>query len=351
MKEKNLIQNLCITVVLFMFAVLLGIFFQEIGVDEQITTLFVFAVFLISIFTEGYVYGVVSAVIGMFVMNYAFTAPYFAFDFIKPVNVISAVIMVILSIMTSMLTTKIKRHEVTKAEGERERMRANLLRAVSHDLRTPLTTIYSASSTIRNKRDVLTREQQDDMLQNIQEDSEWLIRMVENLLSVTRLDHGEVQIAKTATLVDELIDSVMTKFWIRHPEQDVNVEVADEIMVVSVDTILIEQVLHNLLENAIYHAKNMTELSLRVYTAGDKVIFEVADNGDGIPEEKLKHIFEVAYGRKKDVSQGNKRFAGIGLSVCGSIIKVHGGEIMAENRKDGGALFRFTLEKEDIDGE
>lgn len=135
MKAKDIIKNSTISLAIFSIALVLSIFFQEIGVEEHITTLFVFAVFLISLFTEGYVYGVISAVTGMFAINYIFTYPYFAFDFITPVNLISAVIMVILSILTSMLTTKIKRHEATKAESERERMRANLLRAVSHDRR------------------------------------------------------------------------------------------------------------------------------------------------------------------------------------------------------------------------
>lgn len=190
------------------------------------------------------------------------------------------------------------------------------------------------------------------MLQNIQEDSEWLIRMVENLLSVTRIDNGVVKIEKTPTIVDELVDSVMTKFLIRHPAQNVNIDIADEIIVISVDTILIEQVILNLLENAVYHARNMTELSLRVFTLGDQVIFEILDNGCGIAEDRLKHIFESGYGIRQDASDGKKRFAGIGLSVCATIIKAHGGEITAENRKNGGALFRFTLTREEnTDGE
>lgn len=352
MKEKRLLGNFCISISIFCVAIVFGVFIQKLGIREHIPTIFVFAIFLISLFTDGYVWGVMSAVMGMFAVNYVFTFPYFAFDFITPVNLISALIMVVLSVMTSMLTTKVKQHEAMKAESERERMRANLLRAVSHDLRTPLTTIYSASSTLRNKREVLTREQQDTMLQNIQEDSEWLIHMVENLLSVTRIDNGTIKIAKTATIVDELVDSVMTKFLMRHPKQSVHVEVPEDIVVVAVDTILIQQVLINLLENAVYHAQNMTELILRVYLQGKQVVFEVEDNGTGIPEDKLKHLFQGEYGIKKDASDGKKRFAGIGLSVCASIIKVHGGTITAENKETGGARFRFVLEKEEeIGGE
>lgn len=347
MKARNIIRSLIITIVIFLIATFLSLVFQDIGVSEHVTTVFVFAIFLISLLSDGYIYGVVSAIVAMFAINFCFTYPYFAFDFITPVNLISAIIMVSLSLITSMLMTKLKRNDMIRAESERERTRANLLRAISHDLRTPLTTIYSASTTLLNKGEMLNEQQQYSMLQNIQEDSEWLIRMVENLLSVTRIDDGTVKLIKTATIVDELIDSALTKFLMRHPEQNVKLDIAEEIIVIYVDSILIEQVIINLLENAVYHAKNMTELNLRVFTLGNKAIFEVLDNGCGIPEDKLKHIFEGSYGTKSDSSDSSKRFAGIGLSVCSTIIRAHGGEISAEERKKGGALFRFTLGLED----
>lgn len=352
MKKQNHMKNILISVPILLVAIVLGILFQHLNVTEHITTIFVFAVFLISLFTEGFLYGIIASVIGTFAINYIFTYPYFAFDFITPVNMTSAVIMVTSSVLTSMLTTQVKRHEATKAEIERERMRANLLRAVSHDLRTPLTTIYSASSTLRTKRDALTLEQQDRMLQNIQEDSEWLIGMVENLLSVTRIDNGEVNLIKTPAIVDELIDSAITKFLKRHPEQEVNIELSDELIFVSIDPLLIEQVLLNLLDNAVYHATGMTQLTLRVFPQAEQAVFEIIDDGCGIPEEKLKHIFSGEYGQKQDVSGQHKRFAGIGLAVCASIIKAHGGEISAHNLAEGGAVFRFTLSKEEpFDGE
>lgn len=351
MKTKNPVKNILISVLIIVLAFALSILFQKMDVHEHITTIFVFAVFLISLLTEGYVYGVMSAIVSMLAVNYAFTYPYFAINFIIPVNLISAVIMVTVAILTGMLTTKIKLHEAEKAESERERMRANLLRAVSHDLRTPLTTIYSASSMLRDKRKNLTEQQQDEMLQSIQEDSEWLVRMVENLLSVTRIDSGKIKIVKTPTILDELVDSVMTKFLNRYPSQEVVLDIPDELVVVPVDTILIEQVLINLLENAVLHAEGMTRLWLRVFTLGKQAIFEIMDNGCGIREDRLKHIFTGSYEVQEDAPDGRKRNIGIGLSVCATIIKAHGGEISAENRKSGGALFRFTLETEDMTNE
>lgn len=348
MRINKIMRDTLMSLGVFIVSIILSILFQKLDVSEHITTIFVFAVFLISLLTEGYFYGVASSIGGMLAINYVFTYPYFAFDFNLPVNLISAVVMISVSVVTGMLTTKIKQYEIEKAENERERMRANLLRAVSHDLRTPLTTIYSASSTLRSKKNVLTEEQQDTMLKNIEEDSAWLVRMVENLLSVTRINNGQIEIAKTPVILDELVDSVMTKFLSRYPNQKVSLEIPEDIIVVSVDTILIEQVLMNLLENAVFHAENMTCISFHVFSLGHKVIFEIADDGCGIREDRLQHIFSGTNDMKAVSGDTKKRNFGIGLSVCSTIIKAHNGEISAENRKSGGALFRFTLEKEDM---
>lgn len=348
MRQNKIIRDILVSISIFVVAVVFSILFQKLDVSEHITTILVFAVFLISLLTEGYFYGIASSIGGMLAVNYAFTYPYFTLDFDAPVNLISAIIMTAVSVLTGMLTTKVKHYENQKAESERERMRANLLRAVSHDLRTPLTTIYSASSTLRSKKNVLTEEQQNAMLKNIEEDSEWLVRMVENLLSVTRINSDEIKITKTPVILDELVDSVMTKFLSRHPEQKVVLDIPEDVVVVSVDTILIEQVLMNLLENAVSHAENMTHIIFHVFTAGPKVVFEIADDGCGIEADKLKHIFSGDVESSEAFADTKRRTAGIGLSVCATIIKAHDGEISAENRKSGGALFRFTLQKEDM---
>ena len=351
MKSLRILCDSLISLALLVAAFALSILFQRLAVGEHITTVFVFAVFLIALFTDSYFYGVAASVVAMVAINYAFTFPYFAFDFIDPANLIAAVIMVALAMITSLLATRLKHHKAVIAESEREQMRANLLRAVSHDLRTPLTTISGASTMLRENKDVLTPEQQDHMLQSIQEDAQWLIRMVENLLSVTRIDNTTMKITKEPTILDELIDSAVTKFSAKHPQTKVTVTLPDEIVVIPMDTILIEQVMINLLENAVYHAKGMTVLSLRVFTQGRRAIFEIADDGCGIEESRLKHIFTGCYELQRDTASEKKRFAGIGLSVCDTIIKAHGGTITAENRKDGGALFRFILEKEDTIGD
>ena len=341
------VKNIFITICFLLFAFGLSLLFQYIfDVQEHITTIFVFAVFLISLFTDGYFYGVTGAFLGTVAVNYAFTFPYFALDFTTPVNIISGIVMIAIAILTSTLTTKLKQHEAMKAEHEKERMRANLLRAVSHDLRTPLTTIYGSSTTLLENKDAMTDEQKEKIVEGIKEDSEWLVRMVENLLSITRIDSGQVKIIKTPTVLEELIDSVMLKFKKRYPFQKVEIELPEDVIIIPMDAILIEQVIVNLLENAVQHAVGMTRLSLRVFTLGENAIFEIKDNGCGIAPKRLETLFTGYYNTANEVADSKKKNAGIGLSVCATIIKAHGGNIKAENIKTGGAVFRFDLNTE-----
>lgn len=349
---KRTLKNIGITALILFVAFLLSLLFQNVfAVKEHITAVFVFAVFLISLRTEGYLYGIVSAFIGVLLINYVFAFPYFAFNFTLPVNLISAMIMIFLSILTCTLTAKIKKHEQEKAESEKERMRANLLRAVSHDLRTPLTTIYGSASTLLESKSSLDEEQTRVILHGIKEDSEWLVRMVENLLSVTKIDSGRVKITKTPTVVEELIDSVILKFHKRYPDQKVELTIPEDILIIPMDAMLICQVLMNLLENAVQHAEHMTQLSLSICLKDKHVVFAVEDNGSGISPELLPNIFTGYSGLCDEHSDSHKHNAGIGLSVCATIVKAHGGEIFARNNEKGGACFWFTLITEDTNDE
>lgn len=317
--------------------------------QEHITSVFIFAVFLVSLLTDGYICGVITSLTGIIAINYAFTYPYFDVDFSAQESIFSAIVMLVISLLTSALTTKLKRWQELKAEGERERMRANLLRAVSHDLRTPLTTIYGASSSIIDNYDKLNDTQKTQMILGIKEDSEWLIRMVENLLSITRIDSGRVKLIKAPTVLEELIDSVILKFKKRYPDQKVYLDIPDEVVVIPMDAILIEQVIINILENAIQHAGDFTRLSIKVSVDKSEAIFEISDDGQGISKDRLDHIFTGYYTKDNEASDTQKRNAGIGLSVCATIIKAHGGKITAENAKDKGAVFRFSLATEEIE--
>ena len=310
--------------------------------------IFVLGVFLVSWRTQGYFWGIVAALISVLVMNYTFTYPYWEFDLISPECLSSAAVMLVVATLTGMLTTRIKQQEKIRSEAEKERMRGNLLRAVSHDLRTPLTSIYGSCSALIENYDGIPREKQLQMLSGIRSDAQWLVRMVENLLSVTRIDADTVKLAKHETVLEELVDTVLVKFQKHYPGQKVQVEIPEAFVSIPMDAMLIQQVLMNLLENAVFHAKGMENLWLRVEVKGKKAVFRVEDDGCGIPEEKIAHLFTGLASSEgaMDTSRSNM---GIGLSVCSAIIRAHGGEIYARNRSQGGAAFSFTMEMEDSD--
>ena len=247
--------------------------------------------------------------------------------------------MLIVAVSTSTLNIRIRDQEKLRSENEKERMRGNLLRAISHDLRTPLTSIYGSSSTLISKYDALPKEQQLKLLGEIQEDSEWLIRMVENLLSVTRIDGAKVEVVKTPTVLDELIDSVLMKFSKKYPNQKVITQIPEEFVDIPMDSLLIEQVLLNLLENAVFHAKGMTELTLSVSLVGDKAVFEVADNGCGIPDDALQKIFTGSYEKSAAPVDGTRSNMGIGLSVCAASSRRTAARSL---RKIGRAAVRYS---------
>ncbi len=350
-KLKSILCDLGITLLLLMAAFAVSVHLQDtLQIPEHVTTTFAFAVFLISLKTQGYVYGILAAFLGTLAINYAFTFPYFRLNFTIPTNLFSALVMIVISLMTSALTTKVKYHEAIKAESEKERMRANLLRAVSHDLRTPLTTIYGSSTALLENRDALN-PQQERIVKGIQDDAQWLMRMVENLLSVTKIDSSGVKLRKTVIALDELMGSVVIKFKKRYPHQQLDLTLPEDLILVPMDPILIEQVLLNILENAVQHAEGMSQLSLTVTVRGKTVLFQVADDGCGIREDKLTRIFTGTYVGDSHVADGQKRNAGIGLSVCATIVHAHGGRISAKNRPEGGALLTFTLDMEEYENE
>lgn len=347
-KYKQTIRDGLLTAFILVISYLLNFILQFVfETDTLVPTIFVLGVYFIALKTEGYLWGIVASLASVIVVNFTFTAPYFAIDLIKPENILAAVVMLVVAIMTGTLTTKIKEQEKIKAESERERMRGNLLRAVSHDLRTPLTSIYGSSSAIMENYDSISKEQQLKLLGEIHEDSQWLIRMVENLLSVTRIDGDVARVAKDSTVLEELVDIVLVKFHKHYPKQAIDVDIPEDFISIPMDAMLIEQVLINLLENAIIHAKGMTELKLSVRIEDKKALFTVEDNGCGIPEEKLGKLFSGYLEKDHTPTDGTRNNMGIGLSVCSTIIKAHDGELFAYNKPEGGAVFGFSLELEE----
>jgi len=173
---------------------------------------------------------------------------------------------------------------------------------------------------------------------------------VENLLSVTRIDGAKVHLSKNDTVLEELIDSVLVKFRKHYPRQKIQVQLPDRFVSIPMDVMLIQQVLMNLLENAVFHAEGMKNLWLTVEIHGKSALFQIADDGCGIPQNKMDRLF-TGHLDSEAPTDNSRSNMGIGLSVCNAIIKAHGSELTARNRPEGGAEFSFALDMEEFNNE
>lgn len=316
------------------------------SIDPQgnfVSLLFVLAVALVSRWTEGYFWGIFAAFAGVVCVNYVFTYPYFAFNFTMTGYPLTFLAMLAVSSIISAMNTQIKKGERLRRETERETMRANLMRAMSHDIRTPLTSIVGNTAALLESGDSFTLEQKTTLLRDVNEDAQWLIRMVENLLSITRVGDAPADLHKELEAPEEIVAAAVKKFQKRFPAVELHVEVPEEVLLVPMDATLIQQVLTNLMENAVLHGETTTCIWMNVCREGENAVFSVRDNGRGIARAQLPNVFESGLSTVSHNNFDMKRNMGIGLSVCRTIVRAHGGEIEAANAPEGGARFHFTL--------
>ncbi len=348
-KFPRSVQDFLLTVFVFTAAVLFCSMLRRISDgDGYVSLLFVLAVAVVSRWTQGYFWGIFSSFCGVICVNYVFTFPYWEFNFTMTGYPLTFLTMLTVSVMISAMTTRIKKQERLRMESEKEAMRANLLRAMSHDIRTPLTSIVGNTTAILDSSGSFSREQEEKLLHDVNEDAQWLIRMVENLLSITRISDEQASITTDLEAAEEIVAASVQKFSKRFPNVSISVEVPDAVLMVPMDATLIQQVILNLLENAVIHGEGATQISLSVRREGNDACFMVCDNGRGIPREMLATVFK---GGLSEVSRSNfdmKKNMGIGLSVCQTIVKAHGGRMTAENLKTGGACFQFYLPMKEV---
>ena len=230
-------------------------------------------------------------------------------------------------------------------EAAHERYRATLLRSISHDIRTPLTGIIGTSEMLEDalKGDDYNRS----LAESIRLDAEWLHSMVENILSMTRLQDGAIKLKKESLPVEEVIGGAISHIEHQYPGYDIEVVIPDEIIMVPMDPKLIEQALINLIGNSIKHSRPTDPICINVERSGKDAIFRVTDSGDGIAARDLPFIFQSFYSVENHNVTKNRGF-GLGLAICEAIINAHGGTITACNRTDGhGAVFTFNIPLEE----
>lgn len=240
----------------------------------------------------------------------------------------------------------IKEREDAAVLAKNEQLRANLLRAISHDLRTPLTSISGSANILLASEDAMDSETKKKLYTDIYDDSLWLINLVENLLSVTRIEDGTMNLKCTSELIDEVITEAMNHVNRNKGHHKITVHHPDEFIFVKMDARLIIQVIINIVDNAIKYTPDGSEIVVDVKKK-DNVILEISDNGPGIPDDAKAKIFDMFFtGTSKIVD--SRRSMGLGLALCKSIITAHGGEISVHDNKPQGTIFRCTLPLEEV---
>lgn len=354
LESRTLWHNIVSTIIILAIATILAFSFFHITQSDpaNIALIYILALIIIARITTGYFFGIISAFFCVIFINWCFTYPYFKVSFAISGYPVTFVFLLTISMIVSTLTTRLKKQdkmildrERAINEADKERIRANLLRAISHDLRTPLTSIIGSSDSFTENYAALSDQEKLDLVSSINEDSHWLLNMVENLLSITRIQGDTGRVRKEDELVEEVVAEAITRIKKRIPDIEIHVTAPDNILIIPMDPLLIEQVLMNLMENAFVHSETNRPVELQISEESDTITFHVIDYGKGIDEQTLPLILKGEYHVPK--TSDTHRGMGIGLSICNTIVQAHGGQIAAHNHAHG-AEFLFTLPKGDI---
>lgn len=325
--------------------------------SANVALIYILTIIMISYHTDKYRYGIISGIVSVFFINYLFTYPFGQFSFAVSGYPFTFMVMYFISILTSATTfrmkdqaRKINEAEKFLADAEKEKLRANLLRAVSHDLRTPLTSMIGASSSYLENEAALPPKEKRELVSEIYEDANWLLHMVENLLSVTRItDGGASVLKKTPEAAEEVLFDAVSTSRKRYPDLQIKTVIPDEFVTAPMDPLLIKQVLLNLIENAYFHARSTKPLECTLSSTEDAIKFCIRDYGTGIAPDRLSGIFDAVPSAPSSAAStvDIRKGMGIGLSICKAIVNAHNGEITARNLTEG-AEFCFTIPKEEI---
>lgn len=226
--------------------------------------------------------------------------------------------------------------------AEREQLKANLLRSISHDFRTPLTSIIGASSTILELKDDMKSEEIMGLVENIENQAEWLVRMIENILTITKMNANKEGIHKKDELLEEVIADAVQKIHSRKFDCKLEVSIPEEPILIYVEATLIVQVLINMIENAIYHGGNTKNVIIKAKKQRNNIIISIIDDGIGIKEQEIELFLNGDSNYIREQKKNDKGI-GIGLNICQSIIRAHGGQITGRNNLSKGANFTILL--------
>ena len=236
----------------------------------------------------------------------------------------------------------VEEKEAAAVLAKNEQLRANLLRSISHDLRTPLTSISGNASNLLSNGPLFDAKTKEQMYADIYDDAMWLINLVENLLSVSRLEQGRMNLHPTTELINEVVAEALRHINRKRAEYHFHVQSSDDYLLAQIDAKLIVQVLINILDNAMKYTPPGSDIEIGWKQEGKFIYISVADNGPGIPDQAKPHIFDMFYSASNQIAD-SRRSMGLGLALCKSIVNAHGGEIVVSDHKPHGSIFTFSV--------
>jgi two-component system sensor histidine kinase KdpD len=236
-----------------------------------------------------------------------------------------------------------RKEQRVQMEMQKERLRADMLRSISHDFRTPLAGIMGLASTARDNYEKINDEVRKNFLQSIYEDADWLNELVENILQTTRFEDGKAKLNIGEEAAEEIITDAVAHVKKHALQYHIQVIIPDEIILIKVDGILIRQVIVNLLNNAINYSPEDTDIIVSLYRQENHVVFEVKDNGSGILPDELPYLFDRYHKSGMPGSGLKRKGMGLGLSLCKTIVEAHGGEISIQINEPHGTIASFYV--------
>ncbi len=361
MKRKHLLAHLSfaptvrdigITFAVLVLVTGLGFLLDQFGFTEaNIITVYILGVLLTALFTRNSFCSVLSSAASVLLFNFFFAVPLLDFRAYETGYPITFAITLIAALITSSMAKRLdenaRQKEEAAAQIKNEQLRADLLRSISHDLRTPLTSISGNAENLLNNRQTMDDATQEATLTDIYEDAIWLNQLVENLLAITRIGEDRTRLNLSTELVEDVITEALRHIRSRSRDHIIKTELPDELLLAQMDARLISQVIINLVDNALKYTPAGSVIRICAQKQERRIVLCVADNGPGIADKQKPKVFDMFYTGENKIAD-HRRSMGLGLALCKSILALHGGEITLTDNVPQGCVFTFTLPASEV---
>ena len=352
LQQGGVVVNCLITLACQIIAALLAILLDYLGFsDATVVIMFVLSVLVTSILTIGPYYSIIASFLSILCYNFFLIEPRLSLQIHGRDYAGTITAMILFALLASYLVSSLRHSAAQSMEAsliaQREQLRANMLRSVSHDLRTPLTSITGNADMLLDDTVELPESSRHQLVQDIYDDATWLRTVVENLLAVTRLEDGNAMLHMEIELIDDVIEEAMRHISREAKDHNIVVIPPNDLLLARLDPQVIVQVIVNLVNNAIAHTQVGSTITISSRREGDMIAVEVADDGPGVSDADKEQVFDLFYTTSGKGADAN-RSVGLGLSLCKSVIQAHGGTIRVEDADPHGARFIFTLPAEEV---